>query len=72
MTVRPRSFVALDTRRRVHVLIYQIKDAKLALSFAHFDTAGGSQMRYYGCALMAVQKPNHLWETIFSQNLQPR
>ena len=55
----------------VHVLIYQIKDAKLALSFAHFDTAGGSQMRYYGCAWMAVQKPNHLWETIDPQNLQP-
>jgi hypothetical protein len=34
----------------VHVLIYQIKDAKLALSFAHSDNAGGSQMRYYGCA----------------------
>ena len=55
----------------VHVLIYQIKDAKLTISFAHFDTAGGSQMRYYGCALMAVQKPNHLWETIDPRNLQP-
>jgi hypothetical protein len=55
----------------VHVLIYQIKDAKLAISFAHFDTAGGSQMRYYGCAWMAVQKPNHLWETIDPGNLQP-
>ena len=55
----------------IHVLIYQIKDAKLALSFAHFDTAGGSQMRYYGCAWMAVQKPNHLWETIDPRNLQP-
>lgn len=55
----------------VHVLVYQIKDAKLALSFAHFDTAGGSQMRYYGCAWMAFQKPNHLWETIDPRNLQP-
>lgn len=55
----------------VHVLIYQIKDAKLAISFAHFDTGGGSQMRYYGCAWMAYQKPNHLWETIDPQNLQP-
>jgi hypothetical protein len=55
----------------VHVLIYQIKEAKLAVSFAHFDTAGGSQMRYYGCAWMAVQKPNHLWETIEPKNLQP-
>jgi hypothetical protein len=55
----------------LHVLIYQIKDARLAISFAHFDTAGGSQMRYYGCAWMAVEKPNHLWETIDPRNLQP-
>ena len=44
----------------VHVIIYQIADGKLALSFAHFDGAGGSQMRYYGAAWMAVEKPNHL------------
>jgi len=55
----------------VHVLIYEIKDGRLAVSFAHFDTAGGSQMRYYGCAWMAVEKPNHLWETIDPKNLQP-
>jgi hypothetical protein len=55
----------------VHLLIYQIKDATLAISFAHFDTAGGSQIRYYGCAWMAVQKANHLWETIEPRNLQP-
>jgi hypothetical protein len=55
----------------LHVLFYQIKDGRLAISFAHFDTAGGSQMRYYGCAWMAVEKPNHLWETIDPKNLQP-
>ena len=55
----------------LHVLIYQMKDARLAVSFAHFDNAGGSQMRYYGCAWMAVEKPNHLWETIEPKNLQP-
>jgi hypothetical protein len=55
----------------LHVLIYRIKDGRLAVSFAHFDTAGGSQMRYYGCAWMAVEKPNHLWETIDPRNLQP-
>jgi hypothetical protein len=54
----------------VHLLVYQIKDAKFAVSFAHFDTAGGSQMRYYGCAWMAVQKPNHLWEPIEPKILQ--
>jgi len=55
----------------LHVLIYRIKDGRLAVSFAHFDTAGGSQMRYYGCAWMAVEKPNHLWEPIEPKNLQP-
>jgi hypothetical protein len=55
----------------LHVLIYEIKDGTLAISFAHFDTSGGSQMRYYGCAWMAVQKPNHLWETIEPQRLAP-
>src|SRR4051812_6719979 len=54
----------------VHLLIYQIKDAKLAISFAHFDGPGGSQMRYYGCAWMAVQKANHLWDPIEPKILQ--
>jgi hypothetical protein len=48
----------------LHVLIYQIADGRLALSFAHFDGPGGSQMRYYGAAWMAVEKANHLWVTI--------
>ena len=61
----------MTPRILLHVLIYQIKDGRLAVSFAHFDTAGGSQMRYYGCAWMAVEKPNHLWETIEPKNLQP-
>lgn len=55
----------------LHVLFYRIKDGRLAISFAHFDTPGGSQMRYYGCAWMAVEKPNHLWEVIEPRNLQP-
>ncbi|HEX8077941.1 MAG TPA: hypothetical protein VF511_09010 [Chthoniobacterales bacterium] len=54
----------------VHLLVYRIKDGRLAISFAHFDTAGGSQMRYYGCAWMAVEKANHLWEPIEPKNLQ--
>lgn len=48
----------------VHVLIYQINGGKLALSFAHSDESGGTQMRYYGAAWMAGLKANHLWETI--------
>ena len=55
----------------LHVLIYRIKDGRLAISFAHFDGAAGNQMRYYGCAWMAVEKPNHLWETIEPRILQP-
>lgn len=55
----------------LHVLLYKIKGGRLAISFAHFDTSGGSQMRYYGCAWMAVEKPNHLWETIEPKILQP-
>jgi hypothetical protein len=55
----------------VHVLVYQIADGTLALSFAHFDGGGGSQMRYYGAAWMAVEKPNHLWITIEPQRLAP-
>lgn len=60
-----------NPRILLHVLFYKIKDGRLALSFAHFDTPGGSQMRYYGCAWMAVEKPNHLWETIEPKILQP-
>lgn len=55
----------------LHVLIYEIADARLAISFAHLDGPGGSQMRYYGAAWMAVQKPNHLWETIEPPSLAP-
>jgi hypothetical protein len=55
----------------VHVLVYRIADGTLAVSFAHFDGSGGSQMRYYGAAWMAVEKPNHLWVTIEPQRLAP-
>lgn len=55
----------------LHVLVYQIADGKLAISFAHFDGAGGTQMRYYGSAWMAVEKSNHLWVTIEPQRLAP-
>lgn len=48
----------------VHVLIYEIADGRLAVSYAHVDGAGGDQMRYYGAAWMAVEKRNHLWESI--------
>jgi hypothetical protein len=55
----------------VHLLIYQIADGKLAISFAHFDETGGSQLRYSGAAWMAVEKANHTWVTIEPLRLSP-
>ena len=48
----------------VHVLIYQIADGNLAVSFAEFDEVGGTQMKYYGSAWMAVEKGEYNWVTI--------
>lgn len=55
----------------LHVLIYNIADGHLAISFAHLETPGGTQMRNYGSAWMAVEKRNHLWETIDPVSLAP-
>lgn len=48
----------------VHLLIYQIADGTMALSFAHFDEPGGDQMEYYGCARLAVLKSDGKWVEI--------
>jgi hypothetical protein len=48
----------------LHLLIYQIADGTMALSFAHFDEAGGDQMQYYGCARLAVLKSDGKWTEI--------
>ncbi|MDQ6861025.1 MAG: hypothetical protein M3032_07710 [Verrucomicrobiota bacterium] len=48
----------------VHLLIYEIADGRLAISFANLEDAEGSQSRYYGSAWMSVEKANHLWVTI--------
>jgi hypothetical protein len=48
----------------LHLLIYQIADGTMALSFAHFDEPGGDQMAYYGCARLAVLKSNGKWVDI--------
>jgi hypothetical protein len=47
-----------------HLLIYQIADGTMALSFAHFDEPGGNQMAYYGCAKLMVRKSNGNWTEI--------
>ncbi len=40
----------------VHLLIYQIADGTMALSFAHLNGPGGNQEQYFGCARLAVLK----------------
>lgn len=47
-----------------HLLIYQIADGTMALSFAHFDEPGGDQMAYYGCAKLMVHKKDGTWTEI--------
>ena len=49
---------------QLHLLIYQIADGTMALSFAHFDEPGGDQMAYYGCAKLMVRKSNDKWVEI--------
>jgi hypothetical protein len=48
----------------LHLLIYQIADGTMALSFAHLDEPGGDQAEYYGCARLAVLKANGKWTEI--------
>ena len=48
----------------LHVLIYQIADGTMALSFAHLDEPGGDQADYYGCARLAVLKTDGKWTEI--------
>jgi hypothetical protein len=62
----------LNVRRSVsvHLLLYQIADGTMAMSFAHFDEAGGNQLRYSGAAWMAVRKGDK-WLTIEPRQLTP-
>jgi len=47
----------------LHLLVYQIADGTMVLSFAHMDEAGGDQADYYGCARLLVLK-NNKWTEI--------
>lgn len=47
----------------LHLLVYQIADGTMVLSFAHMDDAGGDQADYYGCARLLVLK-NNKWTEI--------
>lgn len=42
----------------VHLLVYDIADGTLALSFANFDGPGGDQLLYWGCAKLDVLHPD--------------
>jgi hypothetical protein len=48
----------------LHLLIYQIADGTMALSFPTFDEPGGEQMRYWGCARLSVLKSDGKWTEI--------
>lgn len=48
----------------LHLLIYQVADGTMALSFAHLDEPGGDQADYFGCARLAVQKADGQWTEI--------
>ena len=48
----------------MHLLIYQIADGTMALSFPHLDGAGGDQQQYFGCARLAVLKADGKWTEI--------
>ncbi len=45
----------------VNVLIYEIADGTMAVSFPSFDEPGGAQLEYYGAAKLAVQQLNGSW-----------
>jgi hypothetical protein len=47
----------------LHLLVYQIADATMVLSFAHFDEPGGDQMQYYGCSRLLILK-DEKWSEI--------
>ena len=45
----------------LHLLIYQIADGIMVLSFPQFTEPGGDQMEYFGCARLAVLKTDGKW-----------
>jgi hypothetical protein len=47
----------------LHLLVYEIADATMVLSFAHLDGPGGDQAEYYGCARLLILK-NDKWTEI--------
>jgi len=48
----------------LHVLIYQIADGTMVLSFPTFDEPGGDQIRTWGCSKLLVHKNDGTWTEI--------
>lgn len=48
----------------LHVLIYQIAEGTIALSFPTLEEPGDEQMRYWGCARLLVLKSDGKWTEI--------
>ena len=48
----------------LHLLVYQIADGTMILSFPTFNEPGGDQMFYWGCARLAVLKKDGRWVEI--------
>lgn len=48
----------------VNVLIFEIADGLMAVSFPCLDNAGGSQLEYYGAAKLAVQQTDGHWKDL--------
>ncbi|MBA3962511.1 MAG: hypothetical protein H0X40_11490 [Chthoniobacterales bacterium] len=48
----------------VNVLIYQIADGIMAVSFPCFNEPGGTQLEYYGAAKLAVQQIDGRWKDL--------
>jgi len=53
----------------LHVLVYQIADGTMVLSFAHLDEAGGDQADYFGCARLLTLKADKWTEIKGPENL---
>lgn len=45
----------------LHLLVYQIADGTMVLSFLHLERSGGDQAQYYGSARLAVLKSDGKW-----------
>ena len=56
---------------RVQLLLYDIADGRLAVSFATFDDPDTAQWSHYGGAWMAVHKANNTWVPIDLPHFSP-